>query len=270
MEERVGVEPCRKIIEEEERKMKILRGLSQTVAFILALVAAAALVPDSATAGPKFDPHMAKGGLPECMQKLNSAVSELEASQLNLLQAQTELTTCTANTVVSSDTVDVPRTGQTNIYDGGDDGDLQMGSPLPDPRFTDNVDGTVTDNLTGLIWTKNANLSVKITWPAALDVCYNLEADGIDLNDASLPGDWRLPNIRELQSILDYGEFHPALAVGHPFVNLQSSFSSYYWTSTTCAGYEPYAWGLSVINGYVSSFDKGGNHGYVWCLRGGE
>ena len=46
----------------------------------------------------------------------------------------------------------VPATGQTDSVAAGDDGDLQKGVPWPDPRFTDNGDGTVTDHLTGLIW----------------------------------------------------------------------------------------------------------------------
>jgi len=49
------------------------------------------------------------------------------------------------------------KTGQTTSYATGDDGDLQRGIPWPNPRFTDNEDGTVTDNLTGLIWLKDAN-----------------------------------------------------------------------------------------------------------------
>ncbi len=54
-------------------------------------------------------------------------------------------------------TAAVPKTGQVTSYSPGDDGDLQRGVPWPNPRFTDNADGTVTDNLTGLIWLKNAN-----------------------------------------------------------------------------------------------------------------
>ena len=48
----------------------------------------------------------------------------------------------------------VPQTGQTVSYYAGDDGALEMGVPLPEPRFTDNGDGTVTDNLTKLVITK--------------------------------------------------------------------------------------------------------------------
>jgi hypothetical protein len=43
----------------------------------------------------------------------------------------------------------VPKTGQTTAYVAGNDGYLEKGVAWPDPRFTDNGDGTVTDNLTG-------------------------------------------------------------------------------------------------------------------------
>ena len=51
----------------------------------------------------------------------------------------------------------VPKTGQTTSYATGDDGELEKGVAWPNPRFTDNNNGTVTDNLTGLIWLKHAN-----------------------------------------------------------------------------------------------------------------
>ena len=65
-------------------------------------------------------------------------------------------------------TVQLPKTGQTTCYGGtsgatvipctgtGQDGELQTGLAWPNPRFTDNGDQSVTDNLTGLIWTKDA------------------------------------------------------------------------------------------------------------------
>ncbi|MCW9078616.1 MAG: hypothetical protein OQK74_05525, partial [Gammaproteobacteria bacterium] len=42
----------------------------------------------------------------------------------------------------------VAKTGQTSSWAPGDDGDLEKGVAWPSPRFTDNLDGTVTDNLT--------------------------------------------------------------------------------------------------------------------------
>jgi hypothetical protein len=76
----------------------------------------------------------------------------------------------------------VPQTGQTTKYVAGDDGDAQMGVPWPSPRFTDNANGTVTDNLTGLVWLKNANCADTVggiaggamTWANAITRSNNL------------------------------------------------------------------------------------------------
>jgi hypothetical protein len=65
-------------------------------------------------------------------------------------------------------TVQLPATGQTSSYGTNDDGALQNGVTWPSPRFRDNCNGTVTDNLTGLIWLKNANC-FGVQWTAALE-----------------------------------------------------------------------------------------------------
>ena len=79
-----------------------------------------------------------------------------------------------------------------------------MGVPWPDPRFTDNGDGTVTDNLTGLIWLKYANCFGETNWHDALDASNNLTNGQCGLSDGSNLGDWRLPNEGELGSLIDY------------------------------------------------------------------
>jgi hypothetical protein len=99
----------------------------------------------------------------------------------------------------------VPKTGQISSEATGDDGDLEMGVAWPSRRFTDNSDGTVTDNLTGLIWLKNANCAGGTAhWATALsysnalyDGCTNCFGIGGDcgLSDGSSAGDWRLPNV---------------------------------------------------------------------------
>jgi len=160
----------------------------------------------------------------------------------------------------------VPDTGQTTLYRTGDDGDLERGVAWPNPRFTDNGDDTVTDNLTGLMWTKNANLW-QVSWNTAIDNC----------NDHSVAGytDWRLPNVRELQSLVHYGVFTPAVpntagtgqwSAGDPFDNVQSSN---YWSSTTCADNTANAWYVYLSNGLVFSGIKTSTY-YVWPVRGGQ
>ena len=62
----------------------------------------------------------------------------------------------------------VLKTGQTTTFARGDDGEYQAGVPVPNPRFTDNGDGTVIDNLTGLTWLKNASCLGEQTWADAL------------------------------------------------------------------------------------------------------
>ena len=138
----------------------------------------------------------------------------------------------------------VPQTGQTLCYDGvgiripclgtGQDGELQAGVESPSPRFTDNGDGTVTDYLTGLIWLQNANCFGEKTWADALTAANGLADGQCELSDGSVAGDWRLPNLRELHSLVDYGR-SPALPADHLFTNFQVSGVSYYWLSTSYA-----------------------------------
>jgi hypothetical protein len=167
----------------------------------------------------------------------------------------------------SSGSALVPKTGQTTSYATGDDGDLEKGVAWPNPRFTDNGDGTVTDNLTGLFWLKNANCFGTRTWNNALSDCNGLSAAGYcGLTDGSGAGDWRLPNHKELFSLIDAENFGPALPVGHPFTNVQSY---YYWSSTTLAYSINGAWGVNMSDGYVYNAYKT-NIYYVWPVRGGH
>lgn len=98
--------------------------------------------------------------------------------------------------------IELPRTGQTMSYYPGDDGDLLIGVPWPSPRFTDNWNSTITDNLTGLTWTKNANLPGKRTWQEALNYVAGMNS-GTYQNYGHT--DWRLPNIIELLSLWNPG-----------------------------------------------------------------
>ncbi len=164
----------------------------------------------------------------------------------------------------------VEKTGQTVSYGSKDDGDLQKGVAWPTPRFTDHGNGTVTDNLTGLIWMKNASNVGAVgfgtqTWANACAACNGLKDGEYGLMDGSKAGDWRLPNLKELQSLVDYGRYNPALPAGHPFIGVKSDL---YASSTTNANGTTYAWSMYFYDGYVYGLDKGYNS-YVWCVRGG-
>jgi hypothetical protein len=161
----------------------------------------------------------------------------------------------------------VAKTGQTSSYATGDDGDLEKGVSWPVPRFTDNVDGTVTDNLTGLIWTKNANCDGKKTWSDALNYCNTLADGTCGLADGAVAGDWRLANRFELESLLDIENSFPALPTGHPFTNVETG--DWYWSSTTYAMSTNNAWYVYFAHGIVYFYYKD-SAVYSWCVRGGQ
>jgi hypothetical protein len=170
----------------------------------------------------------------------------------------------------------VPKTGQTLCYDTdgnprdcagtGEDGEYQKGVALPDPRFIDNGDGTVTDKLTGLIWLKNANCFSARTWEQALANCSALADGACGLTDASIPGDWRLPHYKELFSLVDPVNHSPALPSGHPFTDVQDTN---YWSSTTYSSQTSVAWLLNMNLGSVSYTFKT-SYIFVWPVRGGR
>ena len=171
----------------------------------------------------------------------------------------------------------VERTSQTTSYTPGDDGNHQKGVIWPVPRFTDNTDGTVKDNLTGLIWLKNANCFGERTWEQALSDCNGLSAGWCGLTDGSSVGDWRLPNRFEFESLFDLKYYDPALCntagtgqwtEGDPFTNLITD--GWYWSSTTRADFpDGWAWSVEMQYGYGSSGTKN-NDWYVWPVRGGH
>ena len=140
-------------------------------------------------------------------------------------------------------------------------------------RFNDNSNGTVTDNLTGLIWLKDANAFGKKTWEQALSDANTLSSGSHGLTDGSKAGDWRLPNLKELQSLIDVAYYNPALSSasgkskwvsGDAFVGVQSR---YYWSSTTYSGSTAFAWYVYLYDGGVYDGSKASTS-YVWPVWG--
>jgi hypothetical protein len=158
------------------------------------------------------------------------------------------------------------KTGQTTSYRTGDDGDLEKGVAWPNPRFTDNGD-TVTDNLTGLMWTKNANLPNGPTdWQVALDYVKGMN-NGTHENLGYT--DWRLPNCKELHSLNDFSTNIPALPSGNPFTNVQNDG---YWSSSSWPRATGAALGVYMDPGILINLGKDVDiyHYYVWPVRGGQ
>ena len=96
-------------------------------------------------------------------------------SELNSTDIRGLITGTQAQNIVQSS---VQKTCQTTSYVTGDDANSNKGVASPSPRFTDNSNGTVTDNLTGLIWLQNANVVGARTWADALTDVENLNRDG--------------------------------------------------------------------------------------------
>ncbi|MEM1154918.1 MAG: DUF1566 domain-containing protein [Pseudomonadota bacterium] len=177
----------------------------------------------------------------------------------------------------------IAATGQTRCFNvggseiscsgTGQDGDIQAGVQIPNPRFTDRGDGTVRDNLTGLIWLKRGkclSTNNKVSWLEAMSLAANL-ADGhsaCQLSDGSKAGDWRLPNVRELMSFIDVGTIRTggdAITPGHPFTNVKQEM---HWTSTSRADDEHKVWtGSFFYSGRFSSAEKATDKWWVWAMR---
>ncbi|MBI5740870.1 MAG: DUF1566 domain-containing protein [Nitrospirae bacterium] len=157
----------------------------------------------------------------------------------------------------SSGYSEIWKTGQTTSYRAGDDGDLERGAAWPDPRFTVNGD-CVTDTLTGLMWSRNANLAGLMIWNSALEFANNSTLCGYS--------DWRLPNRKEHRSLIDYSNFNPVLPDSHPFANVQSS---YYWTSSTFVYETNRSWIIAMWSGDVCYGYKGDCNYGVWPVRSG-
>ena len=163
----------------------------------------------------------------------------------------------------------LPWTGQTISYAGGDDGDYEKGFPGVRPiikgansrRFVLNGDGTTTDLATGLLWVSDpinapgAPFNAAMTWANALINCEALNFAGYT--------DWRLPNAKELASILDYANSWPPVDATF-FPNYRAND---YWTSTTYKSNTLNAW-LVENSGAIAGFnDAKTNENWVRPVR---
>lgn len=182
----------------------------------------------------------------------------------------------------------LPDTGQTKCYNSsgaeiacsgtGQDGEYTI-NPM---SFTDNGNGTVNDNNTGLMWQKcsigqnndpacsgavqyynwyKASGTYDASYnPSSQDVCGSLNLGG--------HSDWRLPEKMELMSIVDYSIPYPGPTIKTTY--FPNTISSKYWSSTTYVSSPNYAWSVDFYYGYVSSYGKIYGYYYVRCVRSGQ
>ena len=188
-----------------------------------------------------------------------------------------------------------PATGQTTAYtadknDGivgpvsvPDDGTVQAGAAL---SYTDNGDGTITDLNTGLMWEKkgdNGGLHDQVN-------IYLWSGDGTQetiwdwLDDINTEGgtgfaghsDWRIPNVKELQSIIDYEVFSPSVdpvfdtgcVATCTVTTCSCTDPSFGWSSTSSADGPSDAWVVDFSDGFVGSGGKSFLF-FVRAVRGG-
>jgi hypothetical protein len=172
----------------------------------------------------------------------------------------------------------LPDTGQAKCYrtvspfdeiscsGTGQDGEFNI-NPI---SYTDNGNGTVTDNNTSLVWQRCtvgqnndatcSGTATTFTWDLAQPACGDLT-----LGNKS---DWRVPSKKELISIVDYSVAYPGPTIKKAyFPNTIAGSSSLYWTSTQLASDSTKAWYTSFDYGSVYNTGKSAGY-YVRCVRG--
>jgi hypothetical protein len=124
--------------------------------------------------------------------------------------------------------------------------------------------GVVIDDISGLMWqddyADNGNIK-ESDWIRAIEYCENLTLGNYN--------DWRLPNIRELGSIVDYAKYDPA--INEVFQNMAQGdyYGIKYWTSTTSQSYTSQAWYVDFKNGIRNEYSKSTKL-HVRCVRSGQ
>lgn len=123
-------------------------------------------------------------------------------------------------------------------------------------KFVDNGDGTISDLATGLMWLKQDS-EKGLDWEHALKYAQTLEFAGYD--------DWKLPNVKELQSIVDYSGVYPAIDQNYFSI---TDKDAYFWSSTSAyfskfgsEAQQKYYWAWYVAFGYAVGPDGKDSHG---------
>jgi hypothetical protein len=141
----------------------------------------------------------------------------------------------------------------------GQDGEFRTGIAWPSPRFELLENELAQDLLTGLVWPRTASVGdFPMSWTEALSAVADMNRE-----NAFGHADWRLPNRRELSSLVSYNHHRPALPAGHPFTVSQT----WYWTSTTAAIAPDCAWRVHLEGGRMFYGDKT-RDAMVWPVRG--
>jgi len=135
----------------------------------------------------------------------------------------------------------------------GQDGELRKGRPWTEPRF-ELMENGVLDRLSSLCWYRDADLTGEPeSWEGALRAVSALDERQPEMG-------WRLPNINELELLVDASHARPALPADAPFENVQTG----YWSATTSCFEPDWAWALYLDKGATGVGQKKGRHFHVW------
>lgn len=154
--------------------------------------------------------------------------------------------------------------------DAANEGEATMPVSV-ETRWCDNQDGTVTDRATGLVWLKKADWGGSHPFwaddrekPSAHDRASSLcsGAPGADLRDASTEGDWRLPTLAELASLISGAEAVSAWDM-RAFTGVEPAP---YWSSTSYSHYPSRGYFVHLLGGNIGSFNKKTGY-FVWPVR---
>jgi hypothetical protein len=164
-------------------------------------------------------------------------------------------------------------TGKEVVFQPGDDGAVQAGVAWPGKRLTPLADGTLKDELTGLVWTADAASpgpagcmpGAPKTWPVAADYIACLNAYRYLGH-----GDWRLPNRRELRTLVNYGAAGNAAWLAGQGALVPDQLAR--WTSTTLPSAPGSAWTVRIGDGVLAPALKADLRSklHVWPVRGGK
>jgi hypothetical protein len=207
------------------------------------------------------------GALPACPSALASCQSDLATCQAGVGLLETHQATC-------YDTV-------TNVLEScagtGQDGEFQKGLAR---SYTDNGNGTITDNRMGLVWEKLADddtvhdKDTIYTWAEAFGKVQQLNTSPCFAGQC----DWRLPNVNELHSILDYAGTTSSLLVATVFntgctpsctvTACSCTGAGAHWSSTTYTDSPDNAWEVLSDSGFVV-IDVKVDSNFVRAVRGG-
>jgi len=141
----------------------------------------------------------------------------------------------------------------------------------PTSRYVDNGDSTVTDLATGLMWQRcteglfganceSGTATNFVNWQDALEFAAGSAFAGY--------GDWRLPNRRELTSLVEHRCFRPAINAG-VFPNTPD-YDVGFWSSTPTTGFELAAWVVSFARGDDHPLSKYKGNALVRLVRDGQ